>query len=194
MKVNDACVLTLLLYTRETWVVHRYHLKLLERFHQQYLRPIFETGEFTSVMEKCLSEASATELNEIFWNIGCVWVVGLLAWATMGFQISFCIESLLNNQHISRRSVITITWKNDRTLQTPIHANDRRKVTYERYQIAKCPKTFWCRIPDQIGDTQDFTCELYDRICLSKLRTKLSHIRNYLTRATNYKITLSAEK
>ena len=34
LVVNSACVLTCLLYSCETWVVYRRHLKQLERFHQ----------------------------------------------------------------------------------------------------------------------------------------------------------------
>ena len=40
LEVYNACVLTCLLYSCETWVVYRRHLKQLERFHQRCLRSI----------------------------------------------------------------------------------------------------------------------------------------------------------
>ena len=40
LEVYNACVLTCLLYSCETWVVCRRHLKHLERFHQSCLRSI----------------------------------------------------------------------------------------------------------------------------------------------------------
>ena len=40
LVVYSACVLTCLLYSCETWVVYRRHLKQLERFHQRCLRSI----------------------------------------------------------------------------------------------------------------------------------------------------------
>ena len=38
--VYDVCVLTALLYGSETWTTYLRHIKLLERFHQNYLRKI----------------------------------------------------------------------------------------------------------------------------------------------------------
>ena len=38
LEVYNACVLACLLYSCETWVVYRRHLKQLERFHQRCLR------------------------------------------------------------------------------------------------------------------------------------------------------------
>ena len=40
LEVHNACVLTCLLYSCETWVVYRRYLKQLERFHQCCLRSI----------------------------------------------------------------------------------------------------------------------------------------------------------
>ena len=40
LEVYNACELTYLLYSCETWVVYRRHLKQLERFHQRCLRSI----------------------------------------------------------------------------------------------------------------------------------------------------------
>ena len=40
LEVYNACVLTCLLYSCETWVVYRRHLKQLERFHQRCPRSI----------------------------------------------------------------------------------------------------------------------------------------------------------
>ena len=57
LEVYSACVLTCLLYSCETWVVYRRHLKHLECFHERCLRFILGIHwitytPYTEVLEK----------------------------------------------------------------------------------------------------------------------------------------------
>ena len=53
LSIYEACVLTALLYSSETWTTYRCHLKILESFHQRCLRRILNVKwtSFTSDVE-----------------------------------------------------------------------------------------------------------------------------------------------
>ena len=62
--VCRAVVLTTLLYGSESWVTYCHHLRLLERFHQRYLRTIFNilwTNHVTNV--EVLEQAEITSIK-----------------------------------------------------------------------------------------------------------------------------------
>ena len=75
ISVYRSCVITALLYSSETWTVHRRHLKLLERFHQKCLRCILnikwqsKTPD-TDVLVKagCTSIESLITSNQMRWT------------------------------------------------------------------------------------------------------------------------------
>lgn len=78
IKVCNVCVLTLLLYTCEMWVVCRDHLKRFKHIHQQYLRPLYAINWKMHVSDVEVL-FSATELKQQFSNIGYIGLAMLLS-------------------------------------------------------------------------------------------------------------------
>ena len=107
LEVYNACVLTCLLYSCETWVVYRRHLKQLERFHQRCLRSILGTIRQPTLQtqkswrKRIRSASKHTSIDIVF--VGWATLYGLM---TTAFPSSCCMENyLLAPAHsISRRN------------------------------------------------------------------------------------------
>ena len=75
VDIYRTCVLTVLLYSSETWTTYRGHLKLLERFHQKCLRRILNIKwqSLTPDIEvlsraKCVSVETLVMCNQMRWT------------------------------------------------------------------------------------------------------------------------------
>ena len=75
ISVYRTCVLTVLLYSAETWTTHKGHIKQLEHFHQKCLRRIMNNKwqtytPDTTVLERaeCLNIEYFIVLNQLGWS------------------------------------------------------------------------------------------------------------------------------
>ena len=74
ISVYRAVVLITLLYGSESWVMHRNHLRLLERFHQHSLRAILNIhwNNYVSNLE-VLDKAEITSIEAILLKLQLLW-------------------------------------------------------------------------------------------------------------------------
>ena len=75
ISVYRTCVITVLLYSAETWTTHKKHIKLLERFHQKCLRRILNIKWQTQTPDTTVLEKAECP------NMKCFIVLSQLRWA-----------------------------------------------------------------------------------------------------------------
>ena len=80
LEVYNACVLTCLLYSCETWVMYRRYLKHLERFHQRCLGSILGIHWITQTPDTEVLEKANTISIETHIHRHCLRWVGHVIW------------------------------------------------------------------------------------------------------------------
>ena len=213
LEVYNACVLTCLLYSCETWVVYRRHLKQLERFHQRCLRSILGIHWIThtpdtEVLEKANTisiEAHSTSTVIVF--VGWATLYGLM---TTAFPSSCCMEKylLVPAHSISRRNAsnsktavkdsLALCKIDDPDCEMVACDRNRwRKIVYGGSRCFQDNANIWAKTKRAArkGDNTDpdlsqFVCKEYGRVCLSSAGLT-SHRRSHAERPlVNYEAVL----